>query len=82
MVTIRSTPNFPRECPVIKPHFEGIRAVKELPRRRWRQIRRIWPDFDAFLRRNGKRARAELEPTKKIKNKTDVSLYFLFRVGV
>ena len=51
-------------------------------RRRWRQIRRIWTDFDAFLRRNGKRARGELEPIKKIKNKTDVSLYFVLRVCV
>ena len=39
---------FPSRVPVIKPHFEEIHVVKELPRRRWRQIQRIWTDFDAF----------------------------------
>ena len=48
---------------------------------RVRRVRRIWMDFDAFLRRNGKRAR-RARTNKKIKIKTDVSLYFLLRVCV
>ena len=55
--------------------------MKELPRRRLRQIWWILTHFYYGVTESA-RARAELEPIKKIKNKSDVSLYFLLRVCV
>ena len=80
MVTIRSMLNCPRECPVIKPHFAGTGGTRregtiQTP------LTANSTDFDAFLRRNGTRAR-RARTNKKDKNKYDVSLYFLLRVCV
>ena len=80
MVTIRSMLNCPRECPVIKTHFAGTGGMRREGTTQT-PLTTNSTDFDAFYGVT-ERARAELEPIKKIKNKNDVSLYFLLRVCV
>ena len=62
--------------------YTVTRSTRQM-RRRWRQTRRGWRQIRRILKRFygvTEGVRPERVPIKKIKNKNDVSLYFLLRV--